>query len=101
MGVISDRFKTVTGAALIAIGLSTTGYGFTVAGVEFDNFLLFDIGPNSDAQISSTGDIYLITPPALPAEAGVPRGAPASAGRARLADISRMRPIGSAPVKCR
>jgi len=29
----------------------------------------------------------------LPAEAGVPPGAPASAGRAPIADISRVRPM--------
>ena len=40
-------------------------HAFTVSGVEFADFLLFDIEPGSDLQISTSEDVYIFAPSGL------------------------------------
>jgi hypothetical protein len=52
---------------LALVGMANQGHGFTVNGVEFTDYLLFDVPLNSDFQLATTGDIYVLAPHGLSA----------------------------------
>ena len=59
-----------SGVLLLAcLVFARPSYGFSVAGVEFSDFVVFDLDASSSLSLATTGDIYLLAPLGLSASA--------------------------------
>jgi len=62
MGRCVKQFAAIVGGVFLCLNADRS-WGFTVSGVEFTNYLLLDVTPNSNLQLSTSGDVYLqLTP---------------------------------------
>src|SRR6266436_4720225 len=59
-----NQLRIIIAITLFSLAHVRTSYGFSVDGVDFTDFMFLEVTPNSNLQLSTTGDIYVWTEPA-------------------------------------